>query len=260
MAKTKEIGKPFERKTSKVIFEITTNGFGIGKIKLSFHTLEGEGGSCHIKESCEIYLKPETARSLAERILSPGKQGIKALGDAEIKRFKEAGDKYTRPVWEGPIGGSVKPGSASICRQMLIMPGTKKPWVLTAKYGEGKQTETGGIVFAGKTTNIYVPLESVADLDEFAAALQNTCDRFNYCMAMQDFGKVFEISAKDPAPSRRNEEEEEELPYEVDEDGVINEEEPESKLKKENKKAEEYTNEYETEFDEEDFSDEDLPY
>lgn len=164
---------------NKVFVELMSNGIQNNKIFLNFceYDKSASKGS-RMKNSVSIYLDIHGASVLAEDILSGRMQKL-----AEEKRAAAAkkNSKYPDPVWvsmggTNPADAGRKDNKAE-SRQFKLIPGSAKPWIITAEKGPGHLSETGLIVPEYTVANgaeavIRVPMMD-EDLKRMALILRN---------------------------------------------------------------------------------------
>lgn len=123
-----------------------------------------------------IYLDIFMAARIGQDILS-GRYA--ALAQQKRKEAEASGSKYPSSVIDPPIMGGTSGARTAdhkpIARQMRLIPGNIKPWIIEVTSGPGKEIGKGLIAPDGKpTTVIRVPLTN-DDVKEIALALQY-CD------------------------------------------------------------------------------------
>ncbi|BBW98974.1 hypothetical protein [Geobacillus subterraneus] len=159
---------------TNVFVEVMNDTFEIGKVR--FHFVEYDATKPkkeRIQKSISIYVdissmlclihdglsgelrnKATQAREEAERTKSPCKEVWMHLGGVSAETLAKRNQS--------------RPDGMALARRMRLIPGKKKPWVLVAEMGAGREFETGLIAMTGKPeVQIMVPLSE----DDFKALL-----------------------------------------------------------------------------------------
>lgn len=164
---------------NKVFVEMMADALQNNKVFLNFCEYDKSAAKgSRMKKSVSIYLDIHGAGLFAEDILSGRMQKL-----AEEKRAEAAqkGSKYPGPVWismggTNPVDAGRKDNKAE-SRQFKLVPGSTKPWIITAEKGPGHLSETGLIVPEYTTGNgaeavIRVPMTD-DDLKRMGLILRN---------------------------------------------------------------------------------------
>ena len=157
--------------------EAMSGAFPIGKVNLNFisYNTALEKGS---KQTARInaYVDIGDFLVLAQDVLS-GK--INALAEKE----KNSGNKYAQPVWTSIGGQSAKnanrPDGKALSRQVKLIPGLKKPFLLQAEQGVGEENSTGLIMakYTKPEAKVMIPL-TVNDLKKLVLVVKTHIEAF----------------------------------------------------------------------------------
>lgn len=150
---------------TNVFVEVMNDAFEIGKVR--FHFVEYDATKPkkeRIQKSISIYVdissmlclihdglsgelkkKAERAREEAEKTKSPCKEIWVHLGGVSAETLAKRNQSRSDGM--------------ALARRMRLIPGKKKPWVLVAEMGAGRELETGLIAMTGKPEmQILIPL------------------------------------------------------------------------------------------------------
>lgn len=157
--------------------EAMSGAFAIGKVNLNFisYNTALEKGK---KQTARInaYVDIDDFLLLANDVLS-GK--IHTLAEKE----KASGSKYPQAVWSVMGGQSAKKANRedgkALSRQIKIIPGLKKPFLLQAEQGVGEENETGLIVpkYTKPESKVMIPL-TADDLKKLALMVKAHIEAF----------------------------------------------------------------------------------
>lgn len=161
-------GQYYKKNTRSSLLEVC-DALSIGKIRIGFRTYDTtKPVGQRETQAIDIYMDARRFLLLAFKL--------------KTNAIKKALDSSTLPAFED-YGGSMEKG-VCICRRLSIERSTKEnAMAFHAVLGPGKQTATGGVVFAGKAEkSITVPL-SYDESIELALMGELMIQSFsNYCM------------------------------------------------------------------------------
>lgn len=157
--------------------EAMSGAFPIGKVNLNFISYdtslkEGNRQTARIN----AYVGIGDFLVLAQDVLS-GK--IHTLAEKE----KNSGNKYPQAVWSSMGGQSAKNANRedgkALSRQIKIIPGLKKPFLLQAEQGPGEENATGLIMakYTKPEKKVMIPL-SAEDLKKLVLMIKSHIDAF----------------------------------------------------------------------------------
>lgn len=151
--------------------EVTTYGLSFDKVHFGFiqYDKTAEKGQ-RTSGKIGVYINILEAQVLARDIMSGRMSTLKKI---EMKRMKDAGEKYANPIYLKQGGKSAASNNGqAIARHFELTPGSSQPWILCAKQGKAYETPEGLIVMDGKPeTVIRVPCTDIA-LKQFALAIE----------------------------------------------------------------------------------------
>lgn len=172
MARTKFPAQVYRSDGKNCFCEILCNALSIDKAVINFISYDAsKPKGSRETGSISIFMDILDAGVLAKNIFSG--RLAKLAADSKSKAAKE-GKKYPEPVYFLMGGTPAKntPDHKAICRQLRIVPGNAKPWVLEASMGLGKESKEGLISMDGVPTSVIrIPLDDEG-LKRFAVAME----------------------------------------------------------------------------------------
>lgn len=150
---------------TNVFVEVMNDAFPIGKVRFNFIEYDVSKPKKHrIQKNVSIYV------DIADMLLLIH-DGLSGRLNVIAERLREEAKRRNVPCKEAwvHLGGvssetlkkrnQPRPDGMALSRRMRLVPGNKKPWVLIAETGPGKEFQTGLIAMAGKPeVQVLVPL------------------------------------------------------------------------------------------------------